>query len=107
MSTVVATAVLIANELWRIWQIRALPLLTQREIAEDERAHTVGASADTLTALACEGIQPIVDRNLLALPNWFPSIDMRTFAHGIGIAGVIEIAAWRQQDCALIPIQFA
>jgi hypothetical protein len=102
-----ATAILSPNKLRGIRQIYALPLFTQREKAQHKRPGTVCAPAATRTALIAEGVEAIVDRYFVALPNRLPGKHMGAFAHRIGITGVIKVAAWRQQNGACIPIKLA
>src|SRR5688572_27243666 len=81
-----ASAIFVPNELRRIRQVHLLPLFTQCEITKDEMSCAICAPTQAVITLPAKGIQPIVDRNLLALLNRFPRIDICAFAHGVGVA---------------------
>jgi hypothetical protein len=53
---VMPSVTFVPHELRCMRQIRPLPLVTQREIVEDDRSYTVRASADAVIALIDEGI---------------------------------------------------
>lgn len=91
----------------RIWQIDDLQVVTQREKAADDRAWAIRASTRAIPVLACKGIQPVVDRDLLALANILPGKHMRTLPHRIRVARVVEVAAGSKQNRAALPIELA
>ena len=102
-----ATTVFLLDKPGRIRQIEALLFFAQGEKAEREIPLAHRASTYAFAALACEGVEPIVDGDLRALTNILPCIDVRALAHRIRLARVIQVAAGRQQDCASLPIQLA
>ena len=102
-----STAVLFLDERWCVRQIALLSLGAQCEETQAERARAICTSTTALAFLIGKGIQAIVNRYLVAPSYRFPGDHMRAFPHGVWIAGVIEIASWREEDRTRLPVQFA
>jgi hypothetical protein len=89
----VLTAIGILDELWCIWEIDLLLILTERKKTEDEGAGTICAATRTVTAFAGEGVEPIINGDLLALADVLPGIDVHALAYRVRITRMVEITA--------------
>jgi hypothetical protein len=75
----------------------------------EEAAHD-GAGAGLRPTVAgpgrtVEGIEAVVDRDLVTSCNRMPGEDLYAMAHGVRVAGVVEVAARRPEDCEAIESQ--
>lgn len=56
-------------------------------------------------ALLAEGVQAVVDRDLLPLADRAPGDDLDAAAHRVRFAGVVQIAARRQEHSAAVEVE--
>src|SRR6266542_5005557 len=74
----------------------------QREEAAGDLPDTARRSADARPAVGAEGVQPVIDRDLLAGPDAAPGEDPDPAPHRVRLAGVIQVAAgWEKHGAAL------
>ena len=64
-----------------------------------------GWRARTARARSSESVEPVVDRDLLTLADGAPREHLDAAAHRVRIAGVVEVAARRQQHCAALEVE--
>jgi hypothetical protein len=98
-------SILALNKTGRVRQVAPLPLEVQGEEVGYDLPGAVPAAAVAFPALGSEGVEPVVDRDLVAAANVPPGKHLDTTSHGIGIARVVEIAPGRQQDRAGFEVQ--
>lgn len=106
-SSTVSAAVLTPDELWRVGQVGLLDLLVQGEEAPDDVSLAARTPARTLPTLIREGVEPIVDPDLLTHLDVSPGEYLGAAPHRIWRAGVIEVAARREQDGDGLPVELA
>lgn len=98
--------ILFSNELWGVRQIETLPLFTQSKETVNHIPRTILTATQTLIVPAIEGVKPIVNGNFFTLLDVFPGEHVDSLTHGVGIASMVEITAWRKENGAGFPIQF-
>jgi hypothetical protein len=98
--------ILISNELWHVGQVEALLVFTQGKEAADDIPLTIRTATPAFPTLTREGIEPIVDGDLLPWLDLFPSVHIDSFAHRIRVTSMVEVTAWRQKYRAGLPIEF-
>ena len=96
---------LISNEFWRVGQGEALLVFAQGKKAADDIPLTIRTATPAFPPLTREGIESIVDGDLLPWPDLFPSEHIHPFAHRIRVTSMIEVTAWRQKDRTGLPIE--
>src|SRR5437879_354200 len=98
--------ILISNELWRVGQVEALLVSAQGKEAADDVPLTIRTATPAFPTPTREGIEPIVDGDLLPWPDLFPGVHIDPFAYRIGVTSMIEVTAWWQKYRAGLPIEF-
>src|SRR2546421_9738553 len=88
------------NESRGVRKVVALLLRWQRKEVAGDLAGARRAAAGALPSKASERVQAVVDRDFLAGTDALPCEDFDARAHRVRFAGVIQVAAWRQQNCA-------
>ena len=76
-------------------QQQPLPLRLHREEASDHRARAVRSAAGTGPRVALEGVEPVVDGDLVACCDGTPGEDIHTVSHRIRVARVVQVAPGR------------
>src|SRR5258708_2287249 len=93
------------NELWRIGQIDALLLLAQSKEAVNHVSWTICTATQTLVTPIIESVQPVINSDLLTLFDVFPGVYIDALAHSVRITRMVQITAWRKQNCTGFPIE--
>jgi len=101
------TPVLTADEGGREWQVERLERFVERKEAAHDLPGASGHAASAVPHVLAEGVQPIVDGDLVACGDETPSEHLHTRTHGVRFAAVVEIAAGWKQNGAGLEIQLA
>jgi hypothetical protein len=104
-STVPSATVLTSDERGRIGEIGALAIFVHLEEAPDDPTRAIRAAARARPARAVEGIEPIVDRDLLSRTDLLPREYLHPAAHRVRVARVVEVAPRRQHDGEAVPTE--
>jgi hypothetical protein len=90
-----------------VWQQKLLALRGHREEVADHGSGAVGRSASARPRIAVEGVQPVVDRDLLTGGDRSPREHLHTMAHGIRVAAMVQEATRGLEDREAIERQLA
>ena len=104
----VATPELALNEGRSVGQVCRLSIEVEGEEAADDLTLACSAPAPAWPAVVIvEPVQAVVDGDLLARPYVDPCQHLDAAPHSVGLTGVVEVAAGRQQDRAGLEVQLA
>ena len=102
-----AAPVLATDERGGVRNEQLLALRAHREEAAHDGAGAGRRPAAATPGRAVEGIEAVVDRDLVTGGNRTPGEDLDAMAHGVRIAGVVEVAAWRREHREAIESELA
>ena len=94
------------DERWSVRQVSALCRFVQREEATDDNTAAVRTPALAAPDRVIEGVEAVVDRDLVATGDVSPSEDYDSVAHRVRVTGVVEVAAGGQENCARVEVEF-
>jgi hypothetical protein len=102
-----ASPVLASDEGRGVWEEQLLALGIHREEASHHRPGAGLGPARARPRAPVEGVEPVVDRDLLVLGYRSPREDLDAVSHGVRIAGVVQVAPRRSEDGEAIESELA